>query len=88
MDPEGVIRGTSRDDALLIGAGAIYLGRLGAELFLVSDAARAGETAVIDGQPGDRVQFAPGLGIAGFTLTATGAPKSLNEKELSDISGL
>ena len=66
--PAGVVRGTGRDDALLLGAGATYLGGAGADLFLQSGAATPGETALIEGRAGDVIQFAPGLGIVEFAL--------------------
>ena len=67
--PEGVIRGTGRDDALAAGAGAIYLPDAGANTFLVSAAAAAGETGVFDSGAGDVVQLAGGLELVGFVLT-------------------
>ena len=68
--PDGVIRGTGRDDALASGAGAIYLPGDGADLLLVGPAATPGETAVIDAGAGDVVQLAGGLGIAASIVTA------------------
>lgn len=62
----GVIRGTDRPDALMIGAGATYLGGEGADLLLVSRAATPGETALVEGEAGDAIQLAPGLGIETF----------------------
>ena len=67
--PEGVIRGTGRDDVLASGAGAIYLPGEGTDTLLVGPAAVPGETAVLDAGAGDIVQLAGGLAIAGFVLT-------------------
>jgi hypothetical protein len=67
--PEGVIRGTDRADALASGAGAIYLPGAGSDVVLISPAATAGKTAVVDAGAGDVVQVAGGLGIVEALLT-------------------
>ena len=71
LPPDGVIRGTGREDTLLTGAGAILLPGAGADTILVSGAATPGETSVVEGGPGDLVQVAPGLGIAVAVLGPT-----------------
>ena len=68
---EGVIRGTARDDVIAIGQNAIYLGQGGDDLFLVSGAAVADGTSVIQGQGGDIVQVVPGLEIVSALVLET-----------------
>jgi hypothetical protein len=68
---EGVIRGTARDDVIAIGQNAIYLGQGGDDLFLVSGAAVADGTSVIQGQSGDIVQVVPGLEIVSALVLET-----------------
>lgn len=65
---DGVIRGTDRDDALLVGQNAIYLGGAGADIFVVSRAAVGDGVSVIDGASGDTIQFVEGLEVLSSLL--------------------
>ena len=65
-----VSRGTADDDALLIAQSATYVGFEGADLFLLSVAARSDALSVIEGRQGDVLQVTQGLEIAGFDLRA------------------
>ena len=87
--PEGVIRGTARDDTLLTGAGTILLPGDGDDTVIVSTAAAPLETTVVEGEAGDLVEFVGGLEISAFVLTpsalaltlATGAAVQLLEAD-------
>ena len=69
--PQGVIRGTGRDDTLLTGAGTILLPGDGADRVVISQAATPLETSEIEGGAGDVIQLAGGLGIERVVLTPT-----------------
>ena len=65
---EGVIRGTDRDDPILIGQNTIYLGGDGVDTFIVSAAAQPG-TSVIEGA-GDVLQFVGGVEVTSSLVLA------------------
>lgn len=68
--PEGNIRGTARDDAILLGQNANYLGGDGVDIYVLSFAARGDAVSVVNDNDGDLVQLVNGLEIASSAITA------------------
>ena len=76
--PQGVLRGTGRDDVLAVAPGAIYLGNAGDDIFLLSQAVRALETSVLEADTGDSLQLAPGLSILSSLVGPTALQLTLS----------
>ena len=68
---DGVIRGTDRDDPILVGQNATYLGFAGADTFVVSPAVAGGGVSVIEARSGDTIQAVAGLEIVEARLRPT-----------------
>lgn len=69
--PEGVLRGTVRDDPILIGQNVTYLGLAGADTYVVSRAVAPGGTSVIEDDADTTIQFVEGLRILASLVTGT-----------------
>jgi len=66
----GNIRGTDRDDGLLVVQGANYLGGDGDDFYVLSQAIAPFQTSVINDNDADEIELVNGLEIASSTVTA------------------
>jgi len=66
----GIIRGTDRDDGLLVVQGVTYLGGDGDDFYVLSQAVAPLQTSVINDNDADEIELVDGLEIASSTVTA------------------